>query len=213
MELDELKNAWQTLGRQLERHDAISLRMYRDSRLDAARKGLRPLLWGQALQMLLGVALVLLGVSCWTQHTGVPALLATGLLVHAFGVANIAMAAITIGLATSIDYAAPVLEIQRKLARLLRFYGINAQVCAAPWWVMWVLVVVAFVDLPPGAAAPGWITISLGIGVAGLLGTWLYAWLRKRPADADPGKPQCDGGDGIRRSRRILDDIASFERE
>ena len=34
MELDELKQAWQTLERQLERHDAIQLRLYRDSKLD-----------------------------------------------------------------------------------------------------------------------------------------------------------------------------------
>lgn len=38
MELDELRTAWQALGRQLECHDALQLRMYRSDRLDAARR-------------------------------------------------------------------------------------------------------------------------------------------------------------------------------
>lgn len=213
MQLDELKLAWQALGRQLERHDAISLRLLRSDRLDAARRGLRPLLWGQALQALLGLALLLLGLACWTRNLDVPALLATGLILHAFGLANIVFAAITIALAGSIDYAAPVLDIQRRMARLLRFHGVGARICGLPWWIMWVLVVVAVGGLqgiPAGAATPGWILLGLGIGVAGLLATALWAWLRDPPAD-DPGRPRCDGGDGIRRSQRILDEIAGFE--
>ena len=62
MELDELRTAWQALGRQLERHDALQLRMHRSDRLDAARRGLRPLVWGQALQIAFGLALLLLGL-------------------------------------------------------------------------------------------------------------------------------------------------------
>src|SRR5690606_1415901 len=111
-------------------------------------------------------------------------LLATGLVLHAFGLVNIVLAAITLGLATTIDYTAPVLDIQRRLARLLRVYGINAAACGLPWWIMWVLVVVAVGGLqgiPPGAGTPAWISLGLGIGIAGLVATGLYAWLR-RPA-------------------------------
>lgn len=215
MELDELRTAWQALGRQLECHDALQLRMYRSDRLDAARRGLRPLLWGQALQIALGLALLLLGLACWTRNTEVPALLATGLVLHAFGLLNIVLAALTIGLATRIDHAAPVLEIQRRTARLLKLYGINAAACGLPWWIMHVLVVVAVAGLrglPAGAGTPGWIVLSLGIGIAGLVATGLYAWLRK-PTAIDPTAPRCDGGDGIRRSQRILAELAEFERD
>ena len=214
MELDELRTAWQALGRQLEHHDALQLRMYRSDRLDAARRGLRPLVWGQALQIAFGLALLLLGLACWTRNTDVPALLATGLILHAFGLLNIVLAALTIGLAASIDYGAPVLDIQRRLARLLRLFGINAKACGLPWWIMWVLVVVAVAGLqglPPGTGTPGWITLSLGVGIAGLLATGAWAWLR-RAAAPDPATPRCDGGDGIRRSQRILADLDAFER-
>ncbi|MBJ6983759.1 hypothetical protein [Luteimonas sp. MC1750] len=215
MELDELRSAWQVLGRQLERHDALQLRLYRSDRADAARRALRPLVWGQALQVAFGLGLLLLGLACWTRNVDVPALLATGLILHAFGLLNIVLAAATIGLAATVDYGAPVLDIQRRLARLLRLHGINARACGLPWWIMWVLVVLAVAGLqglPAGAGTPGWITLSLGVGILGLLATGLYAWLR-RPAAVEPDAPRCDGGDGIRRSQRILADLAEFERD
>ncbi|MBB6598726.1 hypothetical protein [Luteimonas sp. MC1825] len=223
MELDDLKQAWQVLGRQMERQQALNLQLLRESRLERARRGLRPLVIGQLLQLLLGVALVVLGVACWTRNTEVAGLFASGILVHAFGVLNIALAGITLGLVASIDYSAPVLRIQQQMARLLRVYGINANATGLPWWIMWVLVVVAVSGLgatPAAAATPAWIQASLAVGVAGLLGTWLYAWRRRRnPAlpgaatDANAHACVADGGDGIRRGQQILDEIARFERE
>lgn len=220
MELDELKQAWQTLGRQLERQDAMQFQLLRDRKLEHARRSLRPLVWGQLLQMLLGLGLVLLGVACWSRNTDAPALLWTGIAVHAFGVAHIALAGITIGLIGTIDYAAPVLKIQKQAALLQRFYAFNANACGAPWWIMWVLVVVAFAGLgevDASAGAPPWIAISLGIGLAGLLATWgwvLWRWYggRGRP-QRDEGCNVADGGDGIRRARSHLDEIARFEQE
>ncbi|MBJ7574735.1 hypothetical protein [Luteimonas sp. MC1828] len=223
MELDDLKQAWQTLGRQMERQQALNLQLLRESRLERARRGLRPLVIGQLLQLLLGVALVVLGVACWTRNTEVARLFASGIIVHAFGVLTVALAGITLGLVASIDYSAPVLRIQQQMARLLRFYGVNSNLAGAPWWVMWVLVVVAVSGLgaaPVQAATPVWIQASLAIGVVGLLGTWLYAWRSRRARAAldvatDPDAHACvaDGGDGIRRGQRILDEIARFERE
>ncbi|MDH5832580.1 serine/threonine protein kinase [Luteimonas kalidii] len=221
MELDELKSAWRSLGEQLERQQDIQWQLLRDSRLGRVRGQLRPLLWGQALQLLLGVGLIALGVACWTRNTDAPALLASGLLVHAFGLVTAVMAALTIAFAATIDYSAPVLVIQRRMARLLRLFVINANACGWPWWIMWVLVVVAFAGLgevDPAAGTPGWIAISLAVGVAGLLGTWGWsAWSSRRrrgspPGAHDDGRCVADGGDGIRRAQRLLDEIAQFER-
>ncbi len=61
-----------------------------------------------------------------------------------------------------------VLAIQKRMALLLRFYTINANVCGLPWWIMWVLVIVAFSGfgtVDAAAATPLWIQISLGIGM------------------------------------------------
>ena len=216
MELDELKATWEALDSRLARHDRINLELLKDKKLEKARSSLRPLFWGQLLQMLLGIGLILLGVACWTRNTGITGLFVTGILVHVFGVVTTAAAGITLGLMGNIDYSAPVLKIQKQMAMLLRFYTINANACGLPWWIMWVLVVVAFAGLgqvDPQAGTPTWIWISLVIGVAGLLGTW-YVWNRRTPVQhSREDASVADGGDGIRRSQRILDEIARFEKE
>ena len=218
MELDELKAAWQSLDRRLQQHDAINLQLFKDTKLEKARSSLRPLLWGQMLQLLLGIGLIVLGVACWTRNADVPGLLVAGILVHAFGIITTVAAGITLGLMGSINYSAPVLKIQKRMALLLRFYTVNANVCGLPWWIMWVLVVIAFAGLgqvDPQAGTSAWIWISLLVGVTGLLGTWCFPlWTRRTPPrSAREDACVADGADGIRRSQRILDEIAQFEKE
>lgn len=217
MELDELKNAWQVLGRQLERQEALQWQLLRERKLEHVRRGLRPLAWGQALQFLLGIGLIVLGVACWTRNVAVPGLFWSGVLVHAFGVAHVALAGITLGMIGTFDYSAPVLRIQKQMARLRCVYAASANVCGAPWWVMWVLVVVAFAGLgrvDPAAGTPLWIQISLALGVAGWLGTYALSWLssrRARRAGREGGL--LDESGAIRRGRALLDEIAEFERD
>ena len=43
MELDELRHAWQALGRQLEQQGAVQRELLRERRLERMRRGLRPL--------------------------------------------------------------------------------------------------------------------------------------------------------------------------
>lgn len=216
MELDDLKAAWQTLDARLSRQNQLQFELLRERKLDTARRGLRGLVVGQWLQLLLGVGLILLGVACWTRNTDVPGLFATGVALHAFGVLTTVLAAITVVLVGTVDYAAPVTTIQRQLARLQRFHALNANLCGAPWWVMWVLVVVGFAGLgkvDPGASTPAWIIASFWIGIVGTLATWTWAWHRGRRAEADLERKHGDGGDGIRRSRRLLDELVRFEQE
>ena len=172
MELDDLKQAWQTLDKRLEQQNALNLLLFKDRKLEKARSSLRPLFWGQVLQVLLGIGLIALGVACWTRNTDIPGLLASGILVHAFGVITTVAAGITLGLMATIDYSAPVLKIQKQFALLKQFYTLNGIVCGLPWWIMWVLVVVAVAGLgnhAPQDVTPLWIWLSLGVGAAGVL--------------------------------------------
>jgi len=221
IDIDDLRWAWERLGEQMERSESIQLQLLRETRLAGARRSLRGLYIGMTLQLLLGVGLVLLGVACWTRNVDVAGLLAAGVIVHAFGVLTAVMAGLVIALAGSIDYSAPVLRIQKRMALLLRLQTLNSNACGLPWWVMWILVVVAFAGLgevEPGAGTPAWITLSLAIGVAGLLGTWAWsAWSRRSGRAsrlaAAVDRTVADGTDGIRRGQRLLDEIARFERD
>lgn len=217
MELDDFKAAWQTLDARLARQDALQLELLRGQKQLQARRDLRPLLFGTALQGLLGIGLVLLGVGCWRQNPDLPGLLATGIALHAFGVLNIALAGIVTGLALNIDYAAPVLAIQKRLRLLLRLQVFNSNACGAPWWIMWVLVVLGVAGLSPvrvpvPTPTPAWIWISLAIGTLGMFATWWWA-ARGSRGRRDPMARMDDGADGIRRSIRVYDDLDRFERD
>lgn len=215
MELDDLKSAWHTLDARLAQQNRLQLELLRDRKRDQARRNLRPLLLGMGLQLLLGIALIVLGVACWTRNMDVPGLLATGLVLHLFGVLHAVFAGMVAGLASSMDHGAPVLAIQKRLRLLLRVQLLNSALCGAPWWVLWVLVVIGFAGLSPQPApgpTPAWIWISLAIGVAGTLATWAWA-LRRSREPRDPLARMDDGADGIRRSLRLIDELDRFEQD
>ncbi|ATD68247.1 serine/threonine protein kinase [Luteimonas chenhongjianii] len=217
MEHDDLKAAWQSLEARISRSDALQLAVLRETRLGRARSHLRFFKLGHWLQCLLGLGLVALGVMCWTRNPDIAGLLAAGIAVHAFGVINIIGAISALVLAARVDYSAPVLQIQRRLATLLRAYALNSAICGLPWWIMWLPVVVAVAGLDriqPGAGTPSWIVWSLAISAAGLIATGIYAirHYRRILGAPDAETRACgDGADGIRRSRRMLAEIAEFE--
>ena len=217
MELDELKGAWQALGRQLERQEKIQWQLLRERKLDGVRRSLRALSRGQVLQALLGVGLIVLGVACWKRNLDVPGLFWSGILVHAFGVAHAALAGITLGLVGTIDYAAPVVRIQKQLSRLDCFYAFNSNICGAPWMVMWLPVTLAVAGLSqvePAAGTPPWILASLLASVVGLLAIYAWSWRVRRRRRAGAGGGQAfDESGSIRRSRALLEELAEFERD
>jgi len=217
MEHDDLKTAWQSLEARMARSDAVQLALLRETRMTRVRSLLRPLVWGNALQFLFGIGLILLGVACWTRNPDVAGLFASGLVVHVFGVLTVVMASLVIALTATLDAEGPVLRTQKRLSLLLRLTTLNGAVCGAPWAVMWLLVVVAFAGLgdrgDAAAATPLWIVWSFWIGVAGTLAAWGWMWRQFRRHDPDAGAfvPRADGTDSIRRSQRLVDEIRDFE--
>lgn len=217
MEPDELKAAWQALNRQLERQTALDLQLLRERKLDRLRGSLRPLFWGQLLQILMGVALALLGIACWKNNLHATGYLLAGIVLHAFGIANAALGGITLGLIGGIDHAAPVLAIQKRLTRLRKFYLFGAVLLGLPWWIMWVLVVAAFAGLAghsPHEGTPLWIWINFAVGALGMLATWgLYRWSHADPRRAKLAKWMDDAVStaSLRKAQALLDEVREFE--
>lgn len=223
MEPDALKAAWQALDRRLALHDRIELEHLRERRLDRVRGTLRPLAWGQLAQIAFGLGFVLLASLLWmragTPPRGLPmGTLLAGIVVHAYGVAAIALAGETLRRLRGIDYAAPVLDIQKQLAALRRSHVLSGMVAGLPWWFLWVPILVVLaglggVDL--WARAPGVVWIGLAVGAAGLLGTRaVHRWSR-HPHRADIGKALDDAVTGarLRKAQAALAEIRRFEQE
>ncbi len=218
MELDDFKQAWQTLDARLDRQNEISLRLYTDGKLEKARAGLRPLFWGQVLQVAFGVLLMLLAGSFWFDHRDVLPLLVSGLIVHAYGLAITLIGGITLAMIHRIDYAAPVLGIQQQLAQLRRFYIRNGLIAGLSWWLLWMMPAVVLVlagDVDVSLSVRRFLYANAGVGVAGLLATcWFLRWSGhgSRPRLAKAMHDSLTGG-SLRKAQRVLDEIEQFRKE
>lgn len=147
MELDEMKLAWQGLDRRLEQQHALNVQIFRDSRMDRMRHGLRSLVWGQGAQIVLGIGAMLWGVAFWSTHTHLWQAMACGIAVQVFGILTIIFSARVLSLVQGIDYAAPVLEIQRRLATLRAWrIRVEAPVFAVLGSLIWIPVMLMLIQ-------------------------------------------------------------------
>ncbi len=218
MELDELKSAWQTLDQRMQREQAISLALYSHQKLDSTRSSLRPLYVGQLVQLFGGVLIILLAGLLWsTKPTAIPVVVA-GVIVHAYGIACVIVAALVMAAIRRIDYSGSVVEIQSRLARVRRAYIISGIVAGLSWWLLWipflmVLAGMAHVDLY--SRAPSFVWIGTAIGVAGLLCTrWLYRYSQSEPhARLRQAVDNAITGRSLQRAQAYLDEIRRFEAE
>ena len=139
MELDEMKLAWQAMGQQLERQNALQLELLRQGRADRLHRHLRLLAWGQSLLIVLGVAIMLWGISLWSTHLDIWQAMACGIFMQLFGTLAFALPIRLLMMQQGIDYAAPVLEIQRRLAQMRAWrVKVEAPVFAVLGGVVWI---------------------------------------------------------------------------
>lgn len=217
MELDDLKATFQTLNANLERQNALNLALLREGRKEKARHGLRPLVWGQALQMVCGALLMLTSALYWTGHLHEPRHLLTGLLFHAYGLALLLCGIRMQTLLARVDFGAPVLEIQARLARLRRFFVVGGLWLGLPWWLLWMpllaMVCMGLFGVDLYARAPQLFIYNTAAGLAGLLLTWrFHRWAQGRPTLARKWADALAGA-SLTRAQRLLDELADFERE
>lgn len=216
MELDDMKLAWQALNRQLERQQALNFALLAERRMDKLRFGLRPLFWGQVVQIVVGALVALMAASFWVPRTAILHFLVWGWLVHAFGIVMIVTAARNLYLIKQIDYAAPVLDIQRRIASL-RAWRVRVEaplyaVTGSFVWIPLVLMAIASSGVDPQAVAPQLTYYLMLSGVASLGLVVFVAWLVRR-AGYRPWLENNLAGTSVRKAESVLEQIARFERE
>lgn len=221
MELDDMKLAWQALDRRLARQQAIHLQLYRDGRLDQLRRRLRPLALGLALQIPLGVALMLWGIGFWSTHLGDARSMACGIAMQAFGTLAAIVPGRTLAMVLGLDYAAPVLEIQRRIAGLRAWrVKVEAPLFAVLGSVIWIPALLMLAQSAGDRAGvnlwdhvrPGfvvWMVSSALVSLAVVAGAYLLLrrlgllrWLANRLA-----------GTAVQRAEAELEAVLRFERE
>ncbi|ODV12013.1 MAG: hypothetical protein ABT19_11760 [Rhodanobacter sp. SCN 68-63] len=221
MELDEMKLAWQALDRRLAAQQAIQWQGFRDGRLERMQHRLRPLAWWLVVQIPLGAALMLCGIVSWSGHLGDARAMAPGVVMQVFGLLSVMIPARTLVLLRGIDFAAPVLEIQRRLADLRAWrVRVEGPVSALLGSVIWIpaLLMLAQADADrfglnlwdharPGLV--GWLVSSalvslalVGLGYLLLRRLGRLDWLANHLAGAS-----------LRRAQAELDALRQFEEE
>ena len=217
LDFDDLKLAWQILDRRVERQHALALMAFKDRQAGKARSSLRPLVWGQVVQIGFGLAFVLVALDVLTSQWPVVHLRIAGLVMQAYGALLIVLALRTIGLANRLDYAAPVVAIQKQLAALTRWYVWCGLAIGPVWWLLWMpcfMVLAALAGVDVLARAPGWFASWTVYGLAGMLLTWAVYRLSRRhwPALARY-MDDAATGESLRRARAVIDEVERFERE
>ena len=221
MELDDLKTAWHELERRVDAGNSLTTQLLRERRLDKTRSTLRAIGWGQFVQALFwAVTIGTVIAPFWIQYRDTTHLLAAGLVMHAYAVAAIVLSVRQLLQIATVDYAAPVVELQRHLA-CLRRTRINQQLwLGLPWWMLWVVATMIGAkwlrDVDIYAPAPAWIYVALGIGVVGIaLTLWLPRVVGRSPRGSRVVQGLMDdlAGHSLTRAARQLDEIASFSRE
>src|SRR5688500_1135516 len=144
MELDDLKQAVANLDREIAYARSFRVAAYKDKQLDRTRASLRPVLWEHAGQVTLGLVLTVV-VPAWWSELQEPALLVAGIVLHVYAWLMIVLGLRVIVSIRTLDLDAPVVEIQRALARVRRSYVMTGFVVGMPWWLLWIpLVMVVF---------------------------------------------------------------------
>lgn len=218
MELDDFKSAWQALDRRLQLDNSLQLHALRERSLDKTRNHLRPLFWGQLVQILFGIPFLVLASLLWMRGPAHASVIIAGVLVHAYGVLTIIGAGVVLGQIGKIDYSRPVLDIQRQLLGARSLYIRSGMVGGLPWWFLWVSILQVLaglggVDLL--AQAPALVWSGYGIGLVGLLATWWFHRWARRPERAEFGRKMDDSltGGSLRKALAQLDELQRFAQE
>ena len=217
MVLYDFKSAWLTLVQRLQLNNALKLHELRERTLAKTRSSLRPLFWGQIAQILLiGVPAILLAVLLWMSKPAFASVIVAGVALHAYGVLTIIGAGVVLGQLAKIDNSAPVVDIQKQLARTRTLYVRSGMICGLPWWFLWVVILMVLAglgDVDLLARAPLMVWGGLGVGVLGLMLTFQFHHWVRRPERAHFGRIMDDSltGSSLREAIAQLQEVQRFE--
>jgi hypothetical protein len=120
MNLDDLKTQWEVCDRRLTESIRLNTRLLRESGMQRARGSLGWLSLGVAVELALGIALLVMFGSYLAAHIREPRFFLPGLVLHLSVIAQVGFAIHQLIALGTIDYAGPVLDIQRRLGTLHR---------------------------------------------------------------------------------------------
>ncbi len=220
MELDDLKQVLNQLDERLERQAAVQLQQGRRLVRNDLRDTLKPLARSQTWLIIAGALICLLGIAAWQSELRQPGgAFVSGIILHIYGVLSIWAGVVIKVLVARIDYAEPVVAIQKRLVQLRRFHLWAGIIVGMPWWILWAPLMIALLRVLTGIDVPLFAPIFLWIlaiaGVVVMAGIWLvYLWARASGRQrVVRGFENAFAGEHLKRAQGQLDEIMHFERD
>ncbi len=221
MQLDDLKEAWAAHGAALERSLAINERLFRETMLGKVRSTLAPYLLWRALEVVLGVAGLLLVGPVLAAHLDEPRYVVAGGALLGYVAGITALSAYLLIESARLDYEGPVTAIQRAIERIQL-----AEYRAMKWAVLggvviWLPAALVLFEAVIGVAALaraalGWLVANLGFGLVVLVLGQRWSKRHVERPDLGPRARRLVGalsGHSLRAVTRHLADLARFERD
>lgn len=172
MELEQLESAWAQQTQRLDDVEALALDAWRAPRQRAVCSRLGWFNGRQLLWLLLWIALSVIWANFWMAHRDTPQLLLTGLTLHLYGIAAIAISIARSVLASQTRANAPVVEQLTRLAGLRRFTAITELVLGLPWFCLWLLAAewlsAQYLGIDLYRMSPPWFLSTLAVGMLGI---------------------------------------------
>lgn len=219
MEIDDLKPAWHRLERELRAQQQLTSALLAERATSRVEDSLKPLFNWQVIQIIVGVGLAALAGQFWVPRVNQELLLASGIVVHIYGIALIIAGVRVVMLIRDIDYAEPVTVLQKRIARLERSYIRAGWILGLPWWLLWIPVALMFLTMAgidlSGAPAEKWLPANIVVGVVGMVLTVAgFKWAQRSSRPGVRARiARMVSGASIDRAKRLLGDIERFERE
>lgn len=215
-DLDELKLAWRELSQKFDRQNALVFARLIEDKLTDFRSGLRPLIVGQVLQLVIGAIITGFAAEFWIAHIHKVPLLVSGLFLHAYGIMFIAFAVRDLALISGMEYSAPVLTIQKQLAQL-RGWHIRAAVWYAMTssvvWLPGMLIALHYLGGDMLFDKPHKYVWLVSSAVVCFAVNYALVFLARSSGRCGAALRNSWIGRTVNRAQETLDEIAQFERE
>jgi hypothetical protein len=220
-DLDMWQQRWQAQDAKLDQALRINARLLQRSEMAAPRASLRWLRFGSVFNILLGALFMLWTGSFISSNWGEWSLVLAVAPLHLWLMAATATTVLELVLASGIDYDAPIVQIQSRLAAI-RVANLRALrwlfVTGVPVWTV-SLIVLLFqalfgVDLVEKVGAGMVLALFLGHLALGYAIVAFGRWVHARFADSPGMRDLVDGlaGYNLQQAEQRLGRFAAFER-
>ena len=218
MELDELKASWQALDRRVTEISAVNARLVNEAQTRKARWRLLPLFLNALFGLIGGGIFAGIFARFWIAHWTTTSLVVSGMLLHAMSVGVVIASVMQILIIARINYAQPVVTIQRYLALLrawsLRSFRWTWMGMFLLWPALLIVIVQSTTNINLWINARNFVINSMICGAVGALISWgFYHWSHRPGWRIGAALDRIVTGSSLERAQAAIDEIEQFARE